>query len=90
MVFHLQIGLLEIIIKGFINWIRIPIGALHKYFSLMQEWTTFLMLCAVVFAFYRRYIEKLKRLQLRRDLKAAVVIIALTTLDSIDPAYAGL
>jgi len=78
--FIIQIGLIEIIIKGFIKGYEFPIGTLHKYFSLMQEWTTFLMLCAVVFAFYRRYIEKLKRLQLRRDFKAAVVIIALTTL----------
>jgi hypothetical protein len=49
----------------------------------MQEWTTFLMMCGVVYAFYRRYsryIEKIKRLQLKRDGKAAFVIIALFTL----------
>ncbi|WP_375141725.1 heterodisulfide reductase-related iron-sulfur binding cluster [Bacillus sp. EB600] len=78
--FIIQIGLIEIIIKGFIKGYEFPFGVVHKYFSLMQEWTTFLMLCAMVFAFYRRYIEKLKRLQLRRDVKAAVVIIALITL----------
>ena len=38
------------------------------------------MMLAVVYAFYRRYIEKLKRLQMKRDFKAAVVIIALFTL----------
>jgi Fe-S oxidoreductase len=78
--FIIQIGLIEIIIKGFIKGFEFPFGAVHKYFSFMQEWTTFLMLCAMVFAFYRRYVEKLKRLQLRRDVKAAVVIIALITL----------
>ncbi|WML52286.1 (Fe-S)-binding protein [Neobacillus sp. PS3-12] len=78
--FIIQIGLIEIIIKGFIKGFEFPFGAVHKYFSFMQEWTTFLMLCAMLYAFYRRYIEKLKRLQLKRDVKAAVVIIALITL----------
>ncbi|MBU8878009.1 (Fe-S)-binding protein [Bacillus sp. FJAT-29790] len=78
--FIIQIGLIEIIIKGFIIGYEFPFGVAHKYFSLMQEWTTFLMLCAVVYAFYRRYIEKLKRLQFKRDAKAAFVYIGLTTL----------
>ncbi|MCQ6279588.1 (Fe-S)-binding protein [Bacillus sp. EB600] len=78
--FIIQIGLIEIIIKGFFRGFEFPLGAAHKYFSLLQEWTTFLMLCAMVYAFYRRYIEKLKRLQLKRDAKAAFVIIALITL----------
>ena len=38
------------------------------------------MLLAVVYGFYRRYGEKLKRLQWRRDGKAAFVYIALSTL----------
>lgn len=78
--FIIQIGLIEIIIKGFITGYEFPFKAAHKYFTLMQEWTTFLMLCAVVYAFYRRYIEKLKRLQFKRDAKAAFVYIGLTTL----------
>jgi Fe-S oxidoreductase len=78
--FIIQIGLIEIIIKGFIKGYEFPFGSSHKYFSLFEEWTVFLMLCAMVYAFYRRYIEKLKRLQLRRDGKAAFVIIALITL----------
>jgi Fe-S oxidoreductase len=78
--FIIQAGLIEIIIKGFFRGFEFPFGAAHKYFSLLQEWTTFLMLCAMVYAFYRRYIEKLKRLQLKRDAKAAFVIIALITL----------
>jgi Fe-S oxidoreductase len=78
--FIIQVGLIEIILKGFIGGFEFPFGSAHRYFSLMQEWTTFLMLCAMVYAFYRRYIEKLKRLQWKRDAKAAFVIIALITL----------
>jgi Fe-S oxidoreductase len=78
--FIIQIGLVELIIKGFIRGYEYPLGAAHKYFSLIQEWTTFLMMLAVVYAFYRRYVEKLKRLQWKRDGKAAFVIIALFTL----------
>jgi Fe-S oxidoreductase len=78
--FIIQVGLVEIIIKGFIRGYEFPFGSAYKYFSLLQEWTVFLMLCAMVYAFYRRYIEKLKRLQLKRDAKAAFVIIALITL----------
>ncbi|MFC5587860.1 (Fe-S)-binding protein [Sporosarcina soli] len=78
--FIIQIGLVELIIKGFISGYAFPFGTAHKYFSLLQEWTTFLMMCAVIYAFYRRYIEKLKRLQWKRDRKAAFVIIALFTL----------
>ena len=78
--FIIQIGLIELIIKGFIKGYEFPFGEAHKYFSLLQEWTTFLMMLAVVYAFYRRYGEKLKRLQWKRDGKAAFVYIALITL----------
>lgn len=80
--FIIQIGLIELILKGFIMGYEFPFGEGHKYFSLLQEWTNFLMLLAVVYAFYRRYVEKLTRLQWRRDKKAAFVIIALSTLTS--------
>jgi Fe-S oxidoreductase len=59
-----------------------PFGEGHKYFSLLQECATFLMLLAVGYGFYRRYGEKLKRLQWKRDGKAAFVYIALCTLTS--------
>lgn len=75
--FIIQIGLIELIIKGFIKSYEFPLGEAHKYFILLQEWATFLMMLAVVYAFYRRYIEKLKRLQWKRDGKSAFVIIAL-------------
>src|SRR3954452_6957552 len=78
--FIIQIGLIELIIKGFIKGYEFPFGVAYKYFSLLQEWATFLMLLAVVYGFYRRYGEKLKRLQWKRDRKAAFVYIALSTL----------
>ena len=80
--FIIQVGLIELIIKGFIKGYEFPFGNTHKYFSLLQEWATFLMLLAVVYAFYRRYGEKLKRLQWKRDGKAIFVYIALATLTS--------
>lgn len=78
--FIIQIGLIELIIKGFIKGYEFPLGDAHKYFSLLQEWTTFLMLLAVVYGAYRRYGERLKRLQWKRDVKAAAVYIALAVL----------
>src|SRR3954454_16771960 len=80
--FIIQIGLIELIIKGFIKGYEFPFGEAHKYFSLIQESATFLMMLAVVYGFYRRYGEKLKRLQWKRDGKAAFVYIALFTLTS--------
>ncbi|MCK1983572.1 MULTISPECIES: (Fe-S)-binding protein [Peribacillus] len=78
--FIIQVGLIELIIKGFIRGYEFPFGDGHKYFSLMQECATFLMLLAVVYGFFRRYGEKLNRLQWKRDGKAAFVYIALCTL----------
>lgn len=78
--FIIQIGLIELIIKGFIKGYEFLFGEAHRFFSFLQEWTTFLMLLAVLYAFYRRYIEKLARLQWRRVKKAAFVIVALITL----------
>lgn len=75
--FIIQIGLIEIMIKGFIIGFEFPFANAQKYFSFMQEWTTFFMLCGVIHTFYRCYVEQLNRLQLRMDIKSAVVIIAL-------------
>jgi Fe-S oxidoreductase len=74
----LQLGAIELIIKGFFKGFEYPFGEAHKYFSLLQEITTFLVLLAVLYAFYRRYVEKLKRL--KRGFKAGFVIIFLTAL----------
>ncbi|MFC8683772.1 heterodisulfide reductase-related iron-sulfur binding cluster [Brevibacillus porteri] len=74
----LQFGAIELIIKGFVKGFEYPIGEAHKFFSLSQEITTFLVLLAVGYAYYRRYIEKVKRL--KRGFKSGLVIIFLTTL----------
>jgi Fe-S oxidoreductase len=78
--FIIQLGLIELVLKGFRTGYEFPLGAAHKYFSLMQEWATFLMLAAILYGAYRRYGEKLQRLQWKRDWKAAFVYIALTVL----------
>lgn len=74
----LQFGAIELILKGLIKDFTYPIGSAHLYFSLSQEITTFLVLLAVIYAFYRRYVEQLARL--KRGWKAGIVIIFLTTL----------
>ncbi|MDR7076102.1 hypothetical protein J2Y03_001105 [Neobacillus niacini] len=80
--FIIQIGLIELIIKGSITGYEFPFGEAHKYFSFLQEWTNFLMMLAIVYGFYRRNGEKLERLQWKRDDKALFVYITLFTLTS--------
>lgn len=80
--FIIQVGLIELIVKGFQIGYEFPFGDAHRYFTMLQEWTVFLMLLAIIYACYRRYIEKLTRLQWKRDQKAAFVYIALVVLTS--------
>ncbi|WP_232697936.1 (Fe-S)-binding protein [Brevibacillus daliensis] len=74
----LQFGAIELIMKGLVKGFELPFGSAHKYFSLMQEITAFLIVAAVAYAFYRRYIEKLKRL--KRGLKSGLVLIFISSL----------
>ncbi|MEX2460482.1 MAG: (Fe-S)-binding protein [Paenibacillaceae bacterium] len=74
----LQLGAVELIIKGFSKGYEFPLGAAHKYFSLSQQITVLLILAAVFYAFYRRYVEKLKRL--KRGFKPGLVIIFISVL----------
>ncbi|MDR7315243.1 (Fe-S)-binding protein [Brevibacillus nitrificans] len=74
----LQFGAIELVIKGLSKGFELPFGSAHKYFSLMQEITTFLILAAVGYAFYRRYIEKLKRL--KRGFKSGIVLLLISSL----------
>lgn len=74
----LQFGAIELTIKGFIPGWQMPFGSAHIYFSLLQEITVVAVLLAVGYAFYRRYIEKLRRL--KRNFKAGVVLIFISTL----------
>lgn len=74
----LQFGAIELVIKGLSKGYELPFGSAHKYFSIMQEITTFLILAAVGYAFYRRYIEKLKRL--KRGFKSGLVLLLISSL----------
>ncbi|MGN7356934.1 heterodisulfide reductase-related iron-sulfur binding cluster [Paenibacillus sp. SAF-054] len=58
----LQFGALDLIIKGLTNGGHLPLPA-YDVFSLLQEITVFLILVAVGYAAYRRYVEKLPRLK---------------------------
>ncbi|MBG9800629.1 hypothetical protein ABD73_23780 [Brevibacillus laterosporus] len=74
----LQFGAIELILKGLIYGYELPFGSAHKYFSLMQEITAMLIIIAIGYAYYRRYVEKLNRL--KRGLKSGLVIIFISSL----------
>ncbi|QQE74262.1 4Fe-4S dicluster domain-containing protein [Brevibacillus composti] len=74
----LQFGAIELIIKGLVKGFELPFGSAHPYFSLMQEITTFLIMAAVGYAFYRRYVEKLSRL--KRGFKSGLVLLFISSL----------
>ncbi|MTH54056.1 4Fe-4S dicluster domain-containing protein [Bacillus mangrovi] len=68
-----QFGAIDFIIKGISPGNHLPLGPLYPGFTFFQEIVTFVILVAVVWAFYRRYIEKLVRL--KRNFKAGLVLI---------------
>ncbi len=68
-----QFGAIDFIIKGLVPGAHLPLGPLYPTFTFFQEIVTLLILVAVLWAFYRRYIEKLVRL--KRDFKAGLVLI---------------
>src|SRR5699024_922408 len=57
---------------------HLPFGPLYPAFTFFQEFVTLAILFAVVWAFYRRYIEKLVRL--KRGWYAGLVLIFIGTL----------
>ncbi|MCY1103627.1 (Fe-S)-binding protein [Shouchella clausii] len=68
-----QIGAIDLIWKGLNPGSHLPFGALYPYFTLFQEIIVAMILVAVAWAFYRRYMEKLVRL--KRGWKAGLVLI---------------
>ncbi|ATL41257.1 heterodisulfide reductase-related iron-sulfur binding cluster [Bacillus velezensis] len=68
-----QFGAIDFILKGLLPDRHLPFGPVYPAFTFFQEIVTFLILIAVVWAFYRRYIEKLVRL--KRGLKAGLVLL---------------
>ncbi len=73
-----QFGAIDFIIKGLSPGAHLPLGPLYPGFVFFQEIVTLTIVVAVVWAFYRRYIEKLVRL--KRGLKAGLVLIFIGTL----------
>ncbi|MCM3179246.1 heterodisulfide reductase-related iron-sulfur binding cluster [Cytobacillus horneckiae] len=68
-----QFGAIDFIIKGISPGAHLPLGPLYPGFTFFQEIVTLMILVAVVWAFYRRYIEKLVRL--KRGFKSGLVLI---------------
>ncbi|MGG5255226.1 heterodisulfide reductase-related iron-sulfur binding cluster [Neobacillus sp. SM06] len=68
-----QFGTIDFIWKGLNPGSHLPLGPLYPGFTFFQEIVTLLILIAVVWAFYRRYIEKLVRLN--RSFKSGLVLI---------------
>lgn len=78
----LQFGAIDLIGKGLTEnpyWLKdLIFGNAYGYFVFMQEITVVLIILAVGYAGYRRFVEKLPRL--KRNFKSSLVIILLTTL----------
>jgi Fe-S oxidoreductase len=73
-----QFGAIDMFIKGLSPEAHLPFGPLYPGFVFFQEIVTLMILVAVVWAFYRRYIEKLVRL--KRGFKAGLVLLFIGTL----------
>ncbi len=68
-----QFGALDFILKGLIPDSGLPLGPVYGAFTFFQEVVTLLILVAVVWAFHRRYVEKLVRL--KRGFKSGLVLL---------------
>ncbi|HLR69823.1 MAG TPA: (Fe-S)-binding protein [Pseudogracilibacillus sp.] len=73
-----QFGAIDMFIKGLAPGKHLPFGAVYPGFTFFQELVTLTILVAVVWAFYRRYIEKLVRL--KRGFYAGIVLLFIGTL----------
>jgi Fe-S oxidoreductase len=73
-----QFGAIDLIGKGLNPEWHLPLGDMYPYFTLLQEVTVLLILAAVLYAYYRRYIEKLPRL--KRSWKAGIVLLLIGSL----------
>lgn len=73
---HLQIGAIDLILIGLTD-AHLPLPY-YETFVVAQEWTVWLVLIAILYAGYRRYVEQLPRL--KRSFKSGVVILFITSL----------
>ncbi len=70
--FVVQLGAVELIIKGFYPDFKWPFGAFYPLYTLSQELTVTAVIIAILYAAYRRFVERIPRLN--RNLKATLVI----------------
>lgn len=68
-----QFGAIDFIWKGLAPGSHLPLGPLYAGFTFFQEIVTLMILVAVVWAFHRRYVEKLVRL--KRNFKSGLVLL---------------
>lgn len=68
-----QFSAIDVIWKGLAVGSHLPLGPIYPFFTLFQEVVVVMILIAVVWAFHRRYIEKLVRL--KRGWKSGLVLI---------------
>jgi Fe-S oxidoreductase len=68
-----QFSAIDVIWKGLNPGSHLPLGPVYPFFTFFQEIVVVLILVAVVWAFHRRYVEKLVRL--KRNFKAGLVLI---------------
>jgi Fe-S oxidoreductase len=68
-----QFGAIDFIWKGLAPESHLPLGPLYPGFTFFQEIVTLVILVAVLWAFHRRYVEKLVRL--KRGFKSGLVLI---------------
>src|SRR5699024_10994328 len=73
-----QLGAIDMFIKGTSPDSNLPLVSLYPVFTFFHAILTLTILVAVVWAFYRRYIEKLVRL--KRVWYAGLVLIFIGTL----------
>ncbi|MFD1205675.1 MULTISPECIES: (Fe-S)-binding protein [Sporosarcina] len=73
-----QFGAIDLIWKGLKPGSHLPFGPIYSGFTFFQEIVVAVILVAVVWAFHRRYVEKLVRL--KRGWKSGLVLIFIGTL----------
>ncbi|MFT9849173.1 (Fe-S)-binding protein [Aneurinibacillus sp. REN35] len=73
-----QFGAIDLIWKGLKPGSHLPFGSAYPYFLLFQEVVVVSILLAIFYAWYRRNVEKLKRL--KRGWKANLVVWLITIL----------
>ncbi|CAM3136387.1 (Fe-S)-binding protein [Filibacter tadaridae] len=73
-----QFGAIDLIWKGLKPGSHLPLGPVYPYFTFFQETVVFMILVACVWAFHRRYVEKLVRL--KRGWKSGLVLIFIGSL----------